>query len=45
MGNTQPNCSLFRGLTGARPDEEFLPCGRDADELRGRVFAADGEAI
>ena len=36
---------LFRGLTGARPDEEFLPCGRDADELRGRVFAADGEAI
>jgi hypothetical protein len=36
---------FFRGLTGARPDEEFLPCGRVADELRGRVFAADGEAI
>jgi hypothetical protein len=36
---------LFRGLTGARPDAEFLPCGRDDDELRGRVFAADGEAI
>lgn len=36
---------FFRGLTGVRPDEEFLPCGRDADEVRGRVFADDGEAI
>jgi hypothetical protein len=35
----------FLGLTGARPDPEFRPCGRDADEVRGRVFAADGEAI
>lgn len=36
---------LFLGLTGARPDPEFRPCGRDEDEDRGRVFAADGEAI
>lgn len=36
---------LLRGLTGARPEAEFLPCGRDDAEVRGRVFAADGEAI
>jgi hypothetical protein len=36
---------FFRGFTGARPEAEFLPWGRDDAVGRGRVFADDGEAI